>query len=400
MAIAFVGSKSAAGSTGATTASLDTTGATLLVITTSSENGAAPTVSDSKSNTWTPLTNIEFADRSQIFYAVNPAVGSGHTFTANANFIAFAALAYSGVTTTSPFDVENSALSSTSPFQTGSVTPSVDNELIITTLGGRDVTNSINSGFTIRESLILSPGTNFSMTVADLIQTSASAVNPTWTYTLSGDAQACIATFKAAATGSVVSATGTGVATGVGISTAASVGASAGTGVALGIGRGVAASVAASSGTGVALGISSVASVSIGSASGSGAATGISVSAAASVGSASGTSTASGIGTVISSAVFSCTGTGVGTGVGASASEGQGVGSSSGTGTGTGIGASTVVSIASSSASGVALSISAVASAAVGAASGVGVALAIGTDGGVSQALGGEYIVLLRRRRR
>src|SRR5688572_5662429 len=70
----------------ATTTAVDTTGATLLVLACTWFNGTTvnPTVSDSKGNTWTGLTqqNNETATSIRIWYvnSATPTVGSGHTF--------------------------------------------------------------------------------------------------------------------------------------------------------------------------------------------------------------------------------------------------------------------------------------------------------------------------------
>lgn len=70
----------------ATTAAVDTTGATLLVVIVHTIFALSGTsISDSKSNIWQPLTiygaNTGFPDSTlQMYYAYNPTVGTGHTF--------------------------------------------------------------------------------------------------------------------------------------------------------------------------------------------------------------------------------------------------------------------------------------------------------------------------------
>jgi hypothetical protein len=92
MAIALVSSLTATpGGSGGTTAALDTSGANLLILSVSwyTINTANPsTISDSKGNTWTALTRRNspsghFAHR--LWYATNPTVGTGHTFTVTAS---------------------------------------------------------------------------------------------------------------------------------------------------------------------------------------------------------------------------------------------------------------------------------------------------------------------------
>src|SRR5690606_15188941 len=73
------------GSNGGSTLAIDSTGGTLLVVTVSSASGAAiPSVSDSKSNTYTQLTTrTGGSSRVTIFYCASPTVGINHTITAS-----------------------------------------------------------------------------------------------------------------------------------------------------------------------------------------------------------------------------------------------------------------------------------------------------------------------------
>ena len=206
MAIAYVaGVSSGTNSGGTTSAGVDTTGADLLVMVVCYFSGAAaPTVSDSKGNTWTALTAVQSTggganNKTQIYYAKNPTVGSGHTFTASgaSSFASLTAAAYSGCDTAAPFDQQNGTADSTQP---GSVTPTQDNELVVTGLGGDVATyTSVNGGFTLRNSVGVSAGNYFGTGLADLVQTTAAAANPTWTVNSVTNSGNVIATFKAAA---------------------------------------------------------------------------------------------------------------------------------------------------------------------------------------------------------
>ncbi len=179
MAIALVtnGTGLSTDSNGFTTGSFDTTGANFLIVgfVQSSATAGSGAISDSKSNTWLRLTEytVAFSDRFiAIYYAENATVGSGHTFTAagTSNFPTIIMAAFSGVATSSTFDVENgvnNTFDSTQP--SGSITPGADNEFGHT------------AGAT-----------------AYLIETTATAKNPTWTWS-SGNARcgATVAAFKA-----------------------------------------------------------------------------------------------------------------------------------------------------------------------------------------------------------
>lgn len=189
------------------TSAVDTTGADLLVISTGSYLSAA-TVSDSKGNTWNSLTS--YAGGLAVvrtFYAVNPTVGSGHTFSCSGSYPAIGMIAFSGATTTTPFDLENgSGGSSGTTNQSGAITPSENNSLVV---GASSIWNggdgnhisSIDGGFTL-EVDVAKGGANFGIAMSYIIQTSAASANPTWTDSLSNDSWAdSIASFKSAGGG-------------------------------------------------------------------------------------------------------------------------------------------------------------------------------------------------------
>ncbi len=177
----------------ATTAGIDTTGASLLIIC-GSFIGTSATVSDSvggNSNTWTPLTGTLTGGRSeQLFYCASPTVGSGHTFTVTGSFPAICVVAFSN-TAASPFDQESNNFGG----QPGSITPSEDNEVLVTGLGHSDATSqSIDQSFIITDD-IANGGFSVGAAMAYLIETTATAKNPTWTPSNNG--RVSMATFKA-----------------------------------------------------------------------------------------------------------------------------------------------------------------------------------------------------------
>ena len=79
MAINLVASTTLAGTNGGTSSAVDTTGANLLVL--SAAYFSTITVSDSKGNTWVPLTVRGSGPIHQLFFVASPVVGTGHTFT-------------------------------------------------------------------------------------------------------------------------------------------------------------------------------------------------------------------------------------------------------------------------------------------------------------------------------
>ncbi len=101
-----------------------------------------------------------------------------------------------------PFDVENGAIQYVgTTLQPGSVTPSENNELIVTGLGFYPSgVLSVNSSFTISDQVNYVSSAAMGLGAAYLVQGTAGAVNPTWTdSTTATSLAAVIATFKAAA---------------------------------------------------------------------------------------------------------------------------------------------------------------------------------------------------------
>ncbi len=186
-----------------TTAAMDSTGANLIVVCLSGlvgEQGSG--ISDSKGNTWTPLTVSIAQAFTRLFYCFNPTVGSGHTFSGGQVYHGLTAIALSGALT-SPFDQENGTTAASTTIQPGSVTPSQDNELIVMGIGMDSQSNadhsSIDSGMTVAEHQPAIFNTTFGNVIAYKIQTSAAAINPTETVTASNSMSARIATFKGGA---------------------------------------------------------------------------------------------------------------------------------------------------------------------------------------------------------
>lgn len=172
-----------------TTAAIDTTGADLIVLAVAFGDTTTATVSDSKGNTWTSLTDRlgegPFLDvRVQLHYCISPTVGSGHTFTASAgtNYASIAAAAFS--LAAGGFDAETGAGSGVggdTTMQPGSLTPSSADALLVTACGYIGAaTATINSSFTEVEDIDNTGVGGFSVALAYKIQTTATAENPTW----------------------------------------------------------------------------------------------------------------------------------------------------------------------------------------------------------------------------
>ena len=112
--------------------------------------------------------------------------------------------AFSGAAAASALDQQNGAVGTGTSLATGSVTPSEDNELVVSGVSiadGSSGTYAVDSGLTITDQILASAGNFEGGGLAYIIQTSAGAVNPTWSWTGSVNSAAVIATFKAAAAG-------------------------------------------------------------------------------------------------------------------------------------------------------------------------------------------------------
>lgn len=206
MAIALVISADASnpvGVNGSTTSAVDTTGATLLVVAVPRyTGGGAVTVSDSNSNTWVQLTLYGGADPGlALYYVKNPTVGSGHTFSCSGSgiYAPISMQAFSVTDTTANVDQQNGA-SSNSP---GSITPSVDNCVVVTAFSGHGGAPTVDAGFTLTTGL--AENVCYRIGMAYKVQTTAAAINATWS-SGSNDV-AVIASFKPAGGGAPANTT-------------------------------------------------------------------------------------------------------------------------------------------------------------------------------------------------
>lgn len=190
-----------------TTSSGDTTGATLLVAVVSNyEPGGEPTISDSKSCSWTQLTvQSSVNNRVRISYAENPTVGTGHTFTLTGNGAAASIVVYafSGTATSSVFDQQNGGtVAGATSGQPGNVTPGEDNEVLVTGICMLTATvPSINSSFSTPDTIAFSSGAHLGIGASYKIQTTGGSENPTWSWSNNDSLPLTIATFKAPSVG-------------------------------------------------------------------------------------------------------------------------------------------------------------------------------------------------------
>jgi hypothetical protein len=183
----------AGGSAPATTSAINTTGATLLVVAVTDygiTNSCLDTISDSKSNTWVGI-QAYYGGGGQagtcIFYAANPTVGTGHTFTGSGGNITVMASAGSNVATSSPLDVQNGGTNTGSMTQsTGSVTPNQNSEMCLASGGTYAGNTSLSfasptNAYTLMDSVMSTNSINVTSGHAYFIETTAAATSTTFT---------------------------------------------------------------------------------------------------------------------------------------------------------------------------------------------------------------------------
>jgi hypothetical protein len=209
MAIAHVISTSAAGADSATvtTSAVDTTGANLIVLAVARyQGGTGVTVSDSKGNTWTALTDHPTATDPAIrlYYCLAPTVGSGHTFQMSGTGV-YPSVSMSAFSGASAYDSQqngNASDSSATSGQPGSITPS-ENNCVAVTGAVTNGTSLVVDGDYSAHATVSSPGAGYTSGIAYSIQTTAAATNPTWSWTGGSSHAEAIASFRATAGGSV-----------------------------------------------------------------------------------------------------------------------------------------------------------------------------------------------------
>lgn len=201
----------------ATTAGIDTSAWDFFVgIVGSYSGGAAASFADNKSNAISSLTGyVANNNRVRIFYPTTYPINtdaSNHTFTGGggvASFPSVVVLGFSGVRSSSPFDAGKDAGASTASSTTlapTSVTPSEDNCVVITGLSWTSSETPVADGGFVEPTNYFTDylaGNHFGSAGAYLIQTSAAAANPNWTWGAATEAIAAIAVFRAAAGGAV-----------------------------------------------------------------------------------------------------------------------------------------------------------------------------------------------------
>lgn len=200
MAYALVSSVVATpGAAGGTTSPINTTGATLLLISAHwYQQAGTPAPTDNKGNTWVPLTRRQLSIANhQFFYCLTPIVGTGHTFTLNSVFgyPVLQVYAFSGA---GAFRVQSGAtVTSGTSLACGSVTPTQADSLVVAALCAVSTvaTDSISpAGMGTPTTRAFGAGTNVQGSVSVHLAAPASAINPTWSWTPGGSSEIVVAT--------------------------------------------------------------------------------------------------------------------------------------------------------------------------------------------------------------
>lgn len=206
------------GVNGGATDAIDTTGANLIIAIVATNAGSAAAAanwSDSKSN-GTPSTTSGRGNagngRIRTFYYSQPSsVGSGHTFTYSeaSSSATIIILAFSGAATTTPLDQQSAGATAASgtSVSTGSATPSENGELLIAACCATSASASfaIDNGFTIIGAAY-GDGDSMGAAAGYLVQGTAGALNPAFTWATSSGNAASLCTFKVAANGALYAA--------------------------------------------------------------------------------------------------------------------------------------------------------------------------------------------------
>ncbi len=182
-----------AGVNGLATTAINTTGATFIAIQIAEYDGVTfGTLTDNKSNTWTQLRvdKVSATVANYTYYCSSCTVGTGHTFTYSktGSFAAVNVIAVGNTVTSSPVDQQNGTFNAAATsLQPGSITPGQNGEIIIASIATTNTGGAvaINSGFVITDATTFSAGSNQGAMMAYLIQGSAAAINPTFSWSSS-----------------------------------------------------------------------------------------------------------------------------------------------------------------------------------------------------------------------
>jgi hypothetical protein len=170
-ALTLLGTGSAIASTSAnTTAAINTTGASLIVIQASRFTAIPVAPTDSQGNTWTPLSvhnDGGGSEETQYYYVCAPSTASTQTFSVGGVGITtpetILVAAYSGTATSNCYDTGTDKGGKTTSGTTAlpSITPSQSGDLVVSGVaentGSNDTFISVNQGLTVVASTTVAP---------------------------------------------------------------------------------------------------------------------------------------------------------------------------------------------------------------------------------------------------
>jgi hypothetical protein len=186
--ITFVNSCQGSGAASAS-CTVNLAGANFLVIATTSSSGGSDNIGTTYVNDATLCGAHQTDDCFR--YAYVSSVAGSVTFTAaSCSFCVIVGAGYSGTVGTT-IDQETGpgvgGSGSNTCQNTGSITPSTNNQLVIFTWALYPVAPGgsvgVDSSFNLRQSAVLAGGTHYGIGFSDIIQTTAGLVNPTYTGT-------------------------------------------------------------------------------------------------------------------------------------------------------------------------------------------------------------------------
>ena len=182
-----------------TTPAINTTGATLIVVAVAVPTGDfnLADLSDSEGNTWEIAQQSGAVGNYTTACArLSPTTSATHTFTySGPNAPGIGVAAFGGVSSPALDQTNNGETTGTS-IPAGSITPAQNNELIITSLGfGAVETLTLPTGFATAGEAAYESGVSHGSALAYQVQTTATAVNPTWGLSASSQAGATVLSF-------------------------------------------------------------------------------------------------------------------------------------------------------------------------------------------------------------
>src|SRR5262245_7760120 len=160
---------------------LDTTAVDFIIVA-QSWLGSEPVFTDGTSNVYNQLTPKSNARSIRLIWSRPTFVGPGHVFSTSCSSCtpSLGVIGFSG-SASSPFDAETGATPSGSSGQPGNINPFENNELIVSASG--DTENTSRSVPGMQEEVDILTGTfNAGLGMGYVIQITAAAINPTWTF--------------------------------------------------------------------------------------------------------------------------------------------------------------------------------------------------------------------------